>query len=201
MPIGWNSYPHSILAASQWEALYDANVMLVDQIIDDLANLAEGNPFSDLTIAGSLPRPFLTRYDEGFLRRFLMCMASVGLKLRLPGFHALGCTAEEIALRIMIDDAAAFLQDRGMDGDFGDWEELVFEDSDHRWLWDPGSDGIGYSDDTEFLGVANLRFEEWFVPFNPPRVVHPYVDDGPRESWAWDYDTDDAEEEEDNAPP
>ncbi len=89
-----------------------------------------------------------------------------------------------------------------MDVDFGDWEGLAFEDIDHRWLWDPRFDGVGYSDDTAFLRVANLRFEEWFVPFNPSRVVHPYGDDGPREAWVWDYAADESEAaEEDSDPP
>ena len=186
MPIGCNSYPRSILLDSHWEALYEASDILLDEIMNDLQSLAGGIPVLSLIVVGYLPRQFLTRYDEGFLRRFLMCAASVGLKMRLPGLHALGCTAEEIALRIMIDNATAVLDDRGEDIEFGDWEDFAFEDTDHRWLWDPRFDGIGSSDDTAFLGVANLRYEEWFVPFSHPRVMHPYADMGPVEPWEED---------------
>jgi len=66
-------------------------------VLDDLVALAQGTPFADLSIADALPKAFRHRYDEAFLRDFLVCLVSVGLKLQLPGFHAPGCTAEELA--------------------------------------------------------------------------------------------------------
>src|SRR5438093_1494214 len=98
MPIGLGPYPWSVLPDNHWEALYRANAELIDDILADLQRLGQGARFAGLTIAAYLPPTHLGRYNEAFLRKFLVCVIAVGLKLRLPDFHPLACTAEELVL-------------------------------------------------------------------------------------------------------
>jgi hypothetical protein len=155
--------------------------MLVDETFADLAELKAGTPFSELMAADWLPRTTLHRYDAKFLREFLVCLASVGLKMRLPGFHPLGCVGEELALHAMIERASVVLDLDGVAADFDPWEAEVFEDLDFEMLFDPADDGIEDTALAARLGIANLKYDEWFVPFNAPRYVHPFVDD--EETW------------------
>jgi hypothetical protein len=182
--------------------------MLVDEVLPDLVLLRQGQPFAELAIAEALPGKYLPKYDDAFLCRFLVCVTSVGLKLRLPGFHPLGCTAEELALHLMIERALVFLDMEGEEGDFGDWETYAFEDTDFEWLYQPAQDGIEDSPAGSMLGIGHLHYDEWFLPFNPPRLMHPYADQGEVAPWQADHehyapeddeveDTDDAGETDD----
>lgn len=132
MPIGAGPYPRSVLPDEHWEALYQAQCALIDRIMDDLTNLANGAVFADLPSAAYLPPKYLLRYDGGFLRQFLVCLIAVGLKLRLPGFHPLGCTAEELALYVLKQRATELLDRRGTVADFSAWDEVALEDIDHE---------------------------------------------------------------------
>jgi len=53
VPIGLGPYPRSVLPENHWEALYEANAELIDDIVADLQRLAQGARFADLTIAAS----------------------------------------------------------------------------------------------------------------------------------------------------
>jgi hypothetical protein len=108
--------------------------------------------------------------------------------MRLPGFHPLGCTAEEIALRALRIKAEVLLKIQGKESDFGDWEDVAFEDLDHELLYDERMDGIEDSEIGRELGAGHLRFAEWFKPFNLPRIVHPFVTDGVEEPWQVDHE-------------
>src|SRR4051794_30999765 len=113
MPIGLGPYPSTLLSDAQWEALYQANHDLIDDVLDDLGRLAGRAPFADLAIAASLPPKHLPRYDAAFLRKYLVCLVTIGAKLRLHGFHPLGCTGEALALLATKRRAAALLAARG----------------------------------------------------------------------------------------
>jgi len=188
VPIGWCEYPRSALPESHWKALYEANTILIDEVLEDLTDLRAGTGFEHLGIADYLPPRYLTRYDDEFLRRFLMCLTSVGLKLRLPGFHPLGCVAEELALHAMIERARELLEEDGEEDDYSAWEDYAFEDADFELLYDDVMDGIEESPVGRRLGMAPMGFHDWFVPFSPPRVVHPYVDAGDVPPWDADRD-------------
>jgi hypothetical protein len=193
MALGLSAYSQSILPEQQWAALATANAELVDWVLDDLVSLAQGTPFPDLVIADYLPRVFLHRYNDDFLRDFLVCLVSVGLKLMLPGFHPLGCTGEELAAAATRDHAVELLEAEGELADFAAWDDGAFEDLDHELLFDPALDGLPQTEVARALGMANLEYDDWFVPFDPPRVVHPYLaaddadgDDDDREPWERD---------------
>ena len=181
MALGIQAYPRTVLTEHQWEALTLANSELIDDVLDDLGRLEAGLPFAAVTITAYLPATYLLRYDAPFLRKFLVCLVSVGLKLQLPGVHPLGCTAEELAVVAMKARAEELLAadvDAAV-ADFRAWDEVVFEDTDHEWLYEPALDGIEDTAVGQALGPSHLRYDEWFTPFAPPRVMHPYATDDP----------------------
>lgn len=178
MPLGLRSYPRSLLPERHWAALATANAELVGWLLDDLASLAQVAPVAGLIIVDALPREFLHRYTERVLRDFLVCLVSVGLKLQLSGFHALACTGEELAAAATREHAIALLELQGEAPDFTAWDDAVFEDLDHELLFNPALDGLPQTEAARLLGIGNLDVGEWFVPFNPPRVVHPYLNAG-----------------------
>jgi hypothetical protein len=193
MSLGLSSYPRSLLPEHHWSLLASANAELVDWVMDDLVSLAQGTAFPDLVIADYLPRVFLHRYNDEFLRDFLVCLVAVGLKLTLPGVHPLGCTGEELAAAATRDHAGELLEVEGEVPDFDAWDDAVFEDLDHELLFDPALDGLPQTEVARTLEMANLAYGDWFVPFDPPRVVHPYlaaddadVQDDDRETWEHD---------------
>ncbi len=185
MPIGIEAYPWSVLPDSHWEALYGANGELIDDVLDDLARLNRGVPFPELAIAEYLPPRHLLRYDQPFLRKFLACLMSVGLKLRLPGFHPLACTAEELAVYAMKLRAEELLEERDEEGDFTPWEDIALDDADHELLFAPAYDGIEDAPQAQAMAVVHLPYDEWFLPFNPSRAVHLYAQDTAREEPPW----------------
>jgi hypothetical protein len=176
MPLRFDAaHPRTLLPASHWEALTTASAELVDWVLDDLVALAQGTPVADLISADYLPRAFLHRYDDDFLRDYLVCLVAVGLKLQLPNFSPLGCTGEELAAHVIKQEASQLLAQAGEAADFTRWDDAVFEDLDHELLYDPALDGLPDTEVARVLGMSNLTYEDWFVPFDPPRVVHPYL--------------------------
>lgn len=175
MPIGLAPYPWSVLSDHHWEALYHASDELVGDVLDDLARLAQGTPFRHLTTAAYLPRRYLRRYDDAFLGKFLVSLVAVGMKLRLPGFHPLGCTGEELAVYAMKLRAGELLEERGETADFGAWDDVALEDTDHELLYSAALDGFEDTPQAQSMAMDHLPFGEWFVPFNPPRTVHSYL--------------------------
>jgi hypothetical protein len=186
MPIRLDPYPRSVLPDDHWDALYRTNELLVDAVLDDLTELARGTPFAELQIAAYLPPKELPRYTAAFLRKFLVCLVSVGLKLRLPAFVPLGCTAEELAVVAMKIRAAQLLHETGRAANFDAWDEAALEDVDCELLYEPALDGIEDSDEARWLALGHLRFQESFRPFQPPRVMHLYADDGDQPAWQAD---------------
>jgi|TARA_B100000749_G_scaffold227959_1_gene183878 hypothetical protein len=59
--------------------------------------------------------------------------------------------AETLALHILIQEASVVLDERGVEQQFGEFEDELYEDLDHEYLYDPKFDGIEDSD----IGVAH----------------------------------------------
>jgi len=181
MPIGTKRYKQDDLTPIQREALYRAARQLTDMFLDDLRKLAREMPFADSDMADYLPRKHLNRYDLSFAERFLVCLLTVAWKLREPGSQLLACTAEELALRAIIEEARALvLADPEFDegeANFDSFEAVAFKDWDFGMLFDPAYDGVEDSKDPRD-DVVNLHFDEWFKPFNDERIIHPYLDEG-----------------------
>ena len=88
------------LPESHREALYGSLCLLVDDFLDD--------PESDEPLlVTALPPTNMPRYGGAFRRKFLVALLTVGYKLALPDppIRLLSCTAEELALHVLIEEA------------------------------------------------------------------------------------------------
>jgi hypothetical protein len=110
-----------------------------------------------------------------FAKQFLTCLVTVAWKLHAPGVHRLACTAEELALNALLQSAAAARELRGERADFSELRDVAYEDEDYALLFDPAKDGIEETEQGRSMGLANLRFKNWFRPFRDDEPVHPYV--------------------------
>jgi hypothetical protein len=172
-------------------ALYQAAVITVDYLFSDLAQLTSTRDHT-ATVATAesaaffvledLPTRYAHRYDILFVKRFIVATITVTQRLT-AGWDPLACVAEELALRVLLDEAEARLDEAGLD--LPHWratiEDYLFEDADHEMLFDPSLDGI--EDDEDFLArtrTAPMAFPEWFTPFNDERPIPPYLLDTSR---------------------
>jgi hypothetical protein len=177
----------ALLAAG---AIMTATETLLDQLFDDLSSLSrEGgttvadNRGNDLYAVLQLPPRYRHRYDEQFLRKFIVATIVVTERLTRPAWESATTVAEELALRLVADEAERQLDGAGLQARvYPHWrsvyEELSLEDLDHELLYNPQLDGI--EDDPGFASATQttpLNFEAWFCPFNEHRRTHPYAAD------------------------
>ena len=155
---------------------------MLDLYLEDLARLAQGEPFDETNIADALPRTYLPRYDLLFAKAFVICVSTVVWKLQSPDQQELACVAEELALSAIVGQAQALLEMRGQQVNIGDVYEEAFQDTDFEFLFDPSFDGIEESGIADYRRLANLRFEDWLKPFANVPHVHLYVADAPARS-------------------
>ena len=159
------------LPESHRDALSDAMFILVDDFLDDPEDIS-------LCIA-ALPPKLLHRYDGLFRRKFLVTLLTVGYKLALtePPAHLLSCTAEELALYVLIEEARCTLMAQGIKADCSEFADQAFQDDmDIMILYDMSLDGIEDSAVDEEMAFGNLQFDKWFYPFlNASTPVHPYT--------------------------
>lgn len=119
--------------------------------------------------------------DDAWLARFVSCFETLAVRLGagLASEQLASCTAEEMALHMVIDFAEASVADdmapipqklprRGAaDTDFEWAREVLFRDHDVLMLFDASLDGI--EDDSgelaEYYRFANLHPRDWFLPF------------------------------------
>ena len=119
--------------------------------------------------------------DDAWLTRFVSCFETLAIRLGagLATEQLAWCTAEEMALHMVIDVAEASV-DYGMvptlrglprrgeeDTDF-DWaREVLFRDHDVLMLFNVSLDGIedDSSELAEYYRFANLHPRDWFLPF------------------------------------
>lgn len=163
----WSEY----LPENHRDALYSALCILSDEFIeDDIED--NGHIFRDL-----LPSKYLYRYTSGFINRFYATLLTVGYKLALPdnSHTLLSCTAEELALNMLIERASDILEDEGIEAEFGGFEDVIFQDVDFEYLYEPENDGIEDSAIGKEIGMGYLHFSDWFKPFdNTSMPVHPF---------------------------
>ena len=163
MPIGMKRYRRDDLTPVQREALYRATRQLADMFFADLRRLARREvTFAETDMADYLPRKHLSRYNLSFAERFLVCVLTVAWKLREPGVQWLACTAEELALRAIVEEARALLlADPELDeaeANFNSFDSVAFEDWDFEMLFDPAYDGVeDYVDPAERRREPALR--------------------------------------------
>jgi len=120
--------------------------------------------------------------DDAWMRRFASCFDLLAGRLARGGFlpeELASCTAEEMALHLVVDVAENFVSEGILppedqlpgygeaDADFEWAREVLFRDHDVLMLFDPSLDGI--EDETgeiqEQYRFANLHPRDWFVTF------------------------------------
>ena len=165
----------SILRADHQRALSTASRVLIDELLDDIVALQRGEQNADTGLAASLPSTYRHQYDLLFAKQFLACVYTVAWKLLSPDPQVPACVGAELALHALIQGAEAILDNEGIEADFAVLRETAFEDEDCVLLFDPQWDGIEDSARGRRLGAANLRYDDWFLPFGDDALVHPYT--------------------------
>ncbi|MFC5835882.1 hypothetical protein [Nonomuraea insulae] len=168
-------------------ALMAATNILIDHVLDDAETLAaEDATAADdpgLMALHSLPPQYALRYDAGFARKFAIAVVSITARLTDDTWRHPACVAEQLALRLLIEEAKAVLElYELMDEDEAEsvYERFTcsaFGDVDHEMLYDPELDGIDELPEAGFLRIAPLGFASWFAPFDQRGRVHPYLQD------------------------
>ncbi|MEV7277175.1 hypothetical protein [Streptomyces sp. NPDC093111] len=158
--------------------VYGAEV-LIDELYDDVQALAE----EDTNVADceghlwhldQLPVRYAARYDELFARRFLVTAVALTTRFTDGGFERLGCLAEELVLKFLLEQAHVTLDLYGLLDDevtaaLECFSNGVYEDQDFEWLFDDAGDTPAEP--------TVLGFGTWFTPFGEDRYVHPYAAD------------------------
>lgn len=112
------------------------------------------------------------------MRRFIVVAADLTGTL-VRGWDSPGCVAAELALRCLLDQAEVMAET--YDLDLADaWrerlEEILLEDADSDMLYSRRLHGFENDDAmASDLGLAPMRFDQWFEPFNEGYSVPPYA--------------------------
>lgn len=173
MPLGQPDDPRVVLPFAEQQALASANALLCDWAFDALEDLDRGVAAERLELVPFLPPAYRAAYGAAFFRRFLVCLTSVGLKLRLAGPQTLACTAEELALLTMTLVAPELLLPSRDPASFGVWFAAVCPRPRAERLYrEPAPQ-------RRSLAASALRIaavERWFAADSPAQVLPPYLD-------------------------
>ena len=129
-------------------------------------------------VSDSLPKRYTARYSPLFCHRFIICMSSVAERLVQPDQIAPvpRCTAEALALHILVEHATTLLKDvKRIDADFNEFKSRAFRDTDFLLLYESPEDGSDSGPNNKVPLPKNLEFADWFKPFNQQKPVNPFV--------------------------
>ncbi len=102
-----------------------------------------------------------------FAQQFLIAFSD--LTARLTGsWRAPSCVAQELELRILLNRVEVIADNADValpEGWRSRLEDLLFDDLDHENLLDPDQDGFEESSTAGDLGMASMRFRDWFRTF------------------------------------
>lgn len=162
--------------------LWVAAGLLVDRLTEDLAAGHVGGTGSAVHDGEFVRLPRVARgRDFGWRYRFIQAVRDLGGDLAAGRPPVPRCTAEEMALYLIIQDAPDLPEVAGeyltelcaplpateRDGDWDMLDQVLFQDHDVRMLLSPALDGIEDPADPTHrsLGMGLLQPEEWFVTF------------------------------------
>ncbi|MGW8377658.1 hypothetical protein [Streptomyces sp. ODS28] len=175
-------------------ALVHSTVVMVDELFQDLhvlmreeTNVAETE--HPMWVLDELPSRYALQYDAKFARRFLTTVLAMTTRFTDGSFQQLGCLAEELALKLLLDQTTSTLETFGLlsagpSQALDCFAEEIYEDMDFEWLYDDSKDGIDEDEALDRFGITPLGFASWFRPFNEGRYVHPFSSDEPCRSGA-----------------
>lgn len=157
---------------------------LVDELFDDVFTLRDSGSIRETWQINNLPPLYRARYDALFAQKFLTVAVDLGTSF-IAGFRSPTCVAQELALKFVLDGVEVLrdLYPRlPLARDWRSWtEDSLFEDLDYETLFDASLDGVSTDPNYAHLGMANLDFSSWFVPFTG-RVVPLYGSEEERTS-------------------
>jgi hypothetical protein len=90
------------------------------------------------------------------------------------------CTAEEIIRHAIGAIATELCEAANLGQPWSHPDEMLLEDTDFEYLYQEEMDGL--EDDPGMqagLGLHVPPVSDWFAPFNPDRIVHPYAETAP----------------------
>ncbi|MFI8962445.1 hypothetical protein ACIGO8_10035 [Streptomyces sp. NPDC053493] len=160
-------------------ALVHASEVLIDELYDDVQALAEEDTDvaacqSHLWHLDRLPARHATRYDELFARRFLVTAVALTTRFTDGGFRRLGCPAEDLVLRFLMEQAHVALDLYGLlSADVSAALDRFLAHVRGAPVDDIGDD-TGEDRGTETAAPA---FGTWFTPSTGDGYVHPYAAD------------------------
>lgn len=170
-------------------ALIYATDVLIDELFEDVHTLEQegtnvGECDGPLWHLEDLPERYVLQYDTRFARRFLVTVIAMTTRFTNGSLDQLSCVAEELALRLLLNQTTVTLElfgllEDGVSNALEVFADNVYEDMDHEWLYDGSMDGIDEGAVGSTLGIAPMAFGAWFTPFNPGRHVHPSAADEP----------------------
>ena len=159
----------SLIVAANWVA---------DELLNDADELAHGGTIEDTSQLIDLPPQFEPHYTPGFARQFLVAFLDLSARLTAAQWTAPSCVAQELGVRLLLNQATAVADLAGLTLP-PDWPdtlaELLLEDIDHEYLYDPALDG--FEDDPDFgpPGMASMRVQDWFTQFPGHPPLPPYL--------------------------
>lgn len=176
-------------AAALVGCLMHAADLLIHELIEDIVSMRSAESaadehgadadaqIEDTWVLCQLPPRFASRYTPLFAQKLLVAVVDVTGRLT-KGWEPLACVAQELGLRLLLNlaEVVADLSDVDLDDNWRpNLEDLLFEDVDHELLYDPAYDGIEDDPESQPPGMAPIRFEDWFKPFNDERTMPPYA--------------------------
>lgn len=165
-------------------ALIVAANQVIDRCVYDLADLEfdeDGRPdpddAEDTFVFDRFPARYRSAYDSRFFRKVLVTAVKVAYDLADPDGGPPACIAEEIVRAAVIDEAAGLCDLAGLGQPWMHPTETLLEDTDFQYLFDETTDGLENDPALQAgLGIWVPGIEDWFTPFNPDRIVHPYTE-------------------------
>lgn len=169
------------LSAAERRALSDAVEQVDDFLLAELVELYhEVGPavvpraFSDRF----LPGRYVDFYDFKMIRRLYACLLVVAGRLQ-DGWEPPRCRGEELVLRAVLEQAEICFEELSGEetSTFYNLRDLLFEDLDHEYLFNPAFDGIDDPDTYEGsqMRVDPLDPSAWFRPLHGVSAVHPML--------------------------
>lgn len=177
--IATDTYPE--LDDEHVEALFRAARQAVSDAYEAVARLSATDSsltsVDALALTRFLPRKYLPRYNAEFAQRFATSVVSAVWKLTEPNHvYSLACTAEELAMKYVLDLARSMAppEPEG-ESQYDELADTIFEDEAFLVLWNQAQDGIEEAAQVARPGAVNLAFSEWFEAFGEAEQVHPFL--------------------------
>ena len=156
---------------------------LLDAFLEEVGARPLDFSFADTVMSIIVPPRYSDRYDREFAKKLLV--AFMAATDRVCNNEPPRSVIEEMCIWTIFDEAAARVRDEedcealpagDMSGKLEEFRDVFIENTDFKSLWDADFEGSKHVGDVR---PANLRFDEWFLPFRPEHPVPPYLESRP----------------------